>query len=251
VYQTFIDYYKAKGDIQNQLKYIDKFIAVDSILNANFNYLSTNITKQYDIPLLIADKENLISQLEKEKNQSTIGFGIAGAVAIIFGGLLFYYIKKQKFYKKRFEEILNNKPNTKSQVSNSKVQTHKKINNVSEEVVEKINQGLKDFEKEKEYLDSTITLNNLSKKLDTNSNYLSKVINCYQEKNFSNYLNDLRIEFAVEQLKTNAQFRRYSVKGMAQEVGFNSVESFSKVFYKRTGIYPSYFLRNLNKIDNI
>jgi len=257
VYQTFIDYYKEKGDIQNQLKYIDKFIAVDSVLDANFNYLNTKITKEYDIPLLIEDKENLINQLKGEKRQTNLGIGILVGMTLLLGWFLFYYIKKQKFYKKRFEEILNSKPNDKSQTSNSKFQgsnskpPSSKLEGVSKEVIDSIQRGLQGFEKEKIFLDPTITLNSLSKKLDTNSNYLSKVINFYQQKNFSTYLNDLRIEYAIEQLKTNAQFRRYSVKGMAQEVGFNSVESFSKAFYKRTGIYPSYFLKELEKIKEL
>ncbi|NAS32147.1 helix-turn-helix domain-containing protein [Flavobacteriaceae bacterium R38] len=247
VYQTFIDYYKEKGDIENQLKYIDKFITVDSVLDANFNYLSTNITKEYDIPLLVSEKENLISQLEKEKNQSNTGLGILAGVSLLLGGFLFYYYKKQRFYKKRFEEILNTEP---TKVSFLRRQESKKVHDLSKDVVEKITKGLKEFEREKDFLDHSTTLNSLSKKLDTNSNYLSKVINSYEQKNFSNYLNDLRVEYAIEQLKTNKQFRLYSVKGMAKEVGFNSPESFSKAFHKRTGIYPSYFLKQLEKISS-
>ena len=34
---------------------------------------------------------------------------------------------------------------------------------------------------------------------------------------------------------------------IAQEVGFNNSESFSKAFYKKTGIYPSYFIKQLEK----
>ena len=150
---------------------------------------------------------------------------------------------------------MNSKPNDKSQTSNSKFQSSNskppssKLEGVSKEVIDSIQRGLQGFEKEKIFLDPSITLNSLSKKIDTNSNYLSKVINFYQQKNFSNYLNDLRIEYAIEQLKTNKQFRLYSVKGMAREVGFNSPESFSKAFYKRAGIYPSYFLKQLEKVN--
>ncbi|NAS31278.1 helix-turn-helix domain-containing protein [Flavobacteriaceae bacterium R38] len=253
VYQTFINYYKEKGDIQNQLKYIDKLLAADSILDANFNYLNTKITKEYDIPLLVAEKETLIKKLENKNKQSGLGFLIAGGLALIFGSGLFYYYRKQKFYRKRVEEILNSDPDQKvyldeSQMSFLRRQESKKINDISQEVIEQIQNGLKKFEQEKEFLNNTITLHDLSKKLDTNSNYLSKVINHYEQKNFSNYLNNLRVEYAIEQLKNNKQFRRYSVKGMAKEIGFNSPDSFSKAFYKRTGIYPSYFLKQLEKV---
>ncbi|NAS32159.1 helix-turn-helix domain-containing protein [Flavobacteriaceae bacterium R38] len=49
----------------------------------------------------------------------------------------------------------------------------------------------------------------------------------------------IRVEYAINQLKTNPKFCLYSVKGIAKEAGFNSQESFSKAFYKNTGIYPS------------
>ena len=244
VYQTFIDYYKAKGDIENQLKYINKFIAVDSVLDANFNYLSTNITKEYDIPLLVSEKENLISRLKNEKRTTNLGLGISIGVGLLLAVGFIYYYRKQRFYKRRFEEILSTKPSSKPQIPSSK-----SLKGISEEVIEQIQKGLDHFESQKEFLDGSITLNSLSKTLSTNSNYLSKVINFNKQKNFSNYLNDLRIEYAIEQLKNNPQFRKYSVKGMAQEVGFNSPESFSKAFYKRSGLYPSYFLKQLEKMN--
>ncbi|NVK53168.1 MAG: AraC family transcriptional regulator, partial [Flavobacteriaceae bacterium] len=43
------------------------------------------------------------------------------------------------------------------------------------------------------------------------------------------------------------QFRKYSVKAIAHEVGFNTAESFSKAFFKFAGIKPSYFIKELNK----
>ena len=241
-YKIIIDYYKEKDDTENQLKYIDKFIAADSVLDANYNYLNTNITKEYDIPLLVSEKENLISRLKNEKRTTNLGLGISIGVGLLLAGGFFYYYRKQRFYKKRFEEILNTKPSSKSQISSSK-----SLEGISKEVIDQIQKGLDHFESQKEFLDSSITLNSLSKTLNTNSNYLSKVINFNKQKNFSNYLNDLRIEYAIEQLKNNPQFRKYSVKGMAQEAGFNSPESFSKAFYKRSGLYPSYFLKQLEK----
>ncbi len=243
VYQTFITYYKEKGDTDNQLKYIEKLIAADSVLDANFNYLSTNITKEYDIPLLISEKEGLIERLKNEKRVTNLGLGALGGVSIILVAFLIYYIRKQKVLKKRFEEILNSEPDHKITP-----QANKKISGVSKEVIAVIQERLTIFETQKEFLDNTITLHTLSKKLDTNSNYLSKVINYYKQKNFSTYLNDLRVEYVIKQLKTSTQFKLYSIKGIAKEVGFNNETSFSKAFYKRTGMYPSYFIKQLEKV---
>ncbi|NER12728.1 helix-turn-helix domain-containing protein [Leptobacterium flavescens] len=247
VYRTFIDYYKEKGDMGNQLIYLDKLIAADSVLDANFNFLNTNITKEYDIPQLVAEKDKLIEHLQNKKVQSNIGLVVLGLLLLLSGGLFFYYYRKQRTYKRRFGYLMQG-ARQRGKITDAKTKTENQgITGISEELIKKIIGGLNAFEQQNEFLDPSITLNSLSKKLYTNSNCLSKVINHYEQKNFSNYINDLRIDYAVEQLKTNKQFRLYSVKGIAEEVGFNSTESFSKAFFKRTGIHPSYFIKRLEK----
>ncbi|NER12727.1 helix-turn-helix domain-containing protein [Leptobacterium flavescens] len=250
VYKTFINYYKEKGDTENQLKYLDKLIAADSVLDANFYYLNTNITKEYDIPQLTAEKDKLIRSLQRKKTRSKNGIIILSFLFLLFGGLFFYYYRKQRMYKKKFGYLMQeSRKEAKSfQLTETKIKVEDEgIKGISEELIKKIIGGLNAFEQKNEFLDPSITLNSLSKKLHTNSNYLSKVINYYEQKNFSNYINGLRIDYTVEQFKANKQFRLYSVKGIAEEVGFKSTESFSKAFFKRTGIYPSYFIKQLMK----
>jgi AraC-like DNA-binding protein len=87
----------------------------------------------------------------------------------------------------------------------------------------------------------------VAKRFNTNSSYLSKVVNLKKDKNFSQYISELRIAYAVDKLKNNPRFRKYTIKAIAEEVGFGNAQSFSKAFYSRTGIQPSYFIRNLNK----
>lgn len=84
----------------------------------------------------------------------------------------------------------------------------------------------------------------MQKKLETNSTYLSKTINQYKNKNFSQYINDLRIEDTITRLREDKKFRNYSIKAIAEEVGFSNSESFSKAFFKKTGYQPSYFIKN-------
>ncbi|NER11828.1 helix-turn-helix domain-containing protein [Leptobacterium flavescens] len=245
-YEMLINYYKKNNELELQLKYIKQLMGLDSILHSNEIYINKNIIKEYDIPQLISEKENIISKLKDEKNQSKLGLGILGGFTLLLGGVLYYYAQKQKSYKRRFAEVFNDN----SDRAKERVGTSQGIKGISPEVIVEIRDGLAEFENKKGFLDSTITLGSLSKKLDTNSNYLSKVINFHKQKNFSNYINDLRIEYAIKQLKINSQLRLYSIKGIAQEVGFNSGESFSKAFHKYAGIYPSFFLKQLKKVSS-
>ena len=64
---------------------------------------------------------------------------------------------------------------------------------------------------------------------------------------FSAYISELRIDLCVDKLKNDQTFRKYTMNAIAHEIGFNNAESFSKAFHRRTGIYPSYFIRELEK----
>ncbi|WP_299108877.1 helix-turn-helix domain-containing protein [uncultured Tenacibaculum sp.] len=149
-------------------------------------------------------------------------------------------LKERKYLRKHLT-----KPSNLS--SNNEV-LDKKIKNeihISQEVVDSILKGLEDFENEKQYTLQSITLNSLAKKLNTNTNYLSKVVNHYKEMSYTNYLNTLRINNIVEELYSNPKIRKFTIKAIAQEAGYSNSDSFSKVFYKLKGENPSEFIKKL------
>lgn len=61
----------------------------------------------------------------------------------------------------------------------------------------------------------------------------------------------MRINNIVNQLKKDAVIRKFTVKPIAQEAGFNNSDSFSKVFFKIKGVKPSYYIKNLEKVVNL
>jgi len=108
---------------------------------------------------------------------------------------------------------------------------------------------LKDLEKFEQgdlFTKPNCTLSFLAKKLNTNTSYLSQIINHYKEKSYPDYLTDLRIKYVLKRLKDDSLFRAYSIKSIATEIGYKSAKSFSKAFKNATGIYPSYYIKNLN-----
>lgn len=123
----------------------------------------------------------------------------------------------------------------------------KKESSIPIELVNKILKLLSKFQNNHEYILHDVTLFNLAKKFKTNTKYLSQIINQHKGKSFNNYINSLRINYTIEKLKTDTRFRKYSINAIANEVGFNTSESFSKAFYKNTGIKPSYFIKELER----
>lgn len=242
IQEYFVGYYKKNNDIDNQLKYIDRLLYVDSIIKHNYKNVNETLIKKYDTPKLIAEKQQIIKTLKQSEKKSTIIIFVLVSVFVIALGFIIWSYKKQRVYKERFEKMLIN--NRKEVFIKKTVKMPSEdLKGISSEIVNPILLGLKEFESSHGFLDHNLTLNSLSKAFNTNSSYLSKIINFYKKQNFSSYISDLRIDYCIEQLKTNETFRKYSIKAIAFELGYNNAESFSKDFYKKTGIYPSYFIR--------
>jgi AraC-like DNA-binding protein len=87
----------------------------------------------------------------------------------------------------------------------------------------------------------------MSKEIQTNTSYLSKIINHHYQKSFSSYINELRINYVLIRIREDKLFRRYSIQSMANDIGFKSKESFNSAFKKHTGILPSYFVKQIEK----
>ena len=119
---------------------------------------------------------------------------------------------------------------------------------ISKEIIEGVLLRLHAFEQQKGFLSTTVSLSSLSKILETNSSYLSKIINHSKGKTFKNYLNDLRVAHAHTELINNPQKRKYTIEAIAFDFGFKSAENFSKKFKSAYGMYPSRYLKELGKL---
>lgn len=186
--------------------------------------------------------QNVVLQAEKNK-MATRGIIVSLLLIISVSGVIYYYYK-QYLYKKRFLQLRH----TTQQYATPAVSVLKDktgLSVISEEALEHLLTELQKFEEKQEYLTPNINAKDLAKSFGSNSSYLSMVVNTYKQKSISQYINDLRIDFAIDKLQSDPIFRKYTIKAVAQEVGFNSSEIFAKKFYKKTGIYPSYFIKKL------
>jgi len=241
-YNLLTEYYKGLNDKENQLKYLNSLISVDSILNDYKIYLVDGINKNYDTPELLERKETLIDELNKEKVNLYL---ILAAVLIIFGVVISRYIQVQKKYRRKFKDLVAEGaplPIKQTSASSDKI-------DIPLEIMNNVLINLSEFEEKKGFVDSSITLSSLAKSFKTNSNYLSKIINHDKGKNFASYLNELRVDYAVKELKSNPTFRKFTINAIAHEVGFKSSETFSRTFKSKTGIYPSYFIKKLDLVN--
>jgi AraC-like DNA-binding protein len=128
------------------------------------------------------------------------------------------------------------------------IQPYKKYekSGLSEENAQKIHEQLCDImQREQLYKKPELTLSDLSNSLKVHPNNLSQVINKFENMNFYDYINSLRVaEFkCIVALPEN---QKYTLLALAFEVGFNSKSTFNRNFKKTTGVSPSEYLQQSN-----
>jgi YesN/AraC family two-component response regulator len=98
------------------------------------------------------------------------------------------------------------------------------------------------MEKEKPYLNPTLTLFDLSEKTSIPVRSLSEVINNSLNQNFYDFVNSFRIKES-QHLLSDAATQSKTILEILYEVGFNTKSSFNQAFKKYTGTTPTQFKR--------
>lgn len=115
------------------------------------------------------------------------------------------------------------------------------------ETEQKIMERLNDFEGSVKYLEKGFSLSMLAVELETNTKYLSHIINKNKQTDFNNYINKLKINYIVRKLHSDPVYSNYKISYLADECGFSSHSKFTTIFKNVTGVSPTTFLSHLTK----
>ena len=91
--------------------------------------------------------------------------------------------------------------------------------------------------KERKYRDKDYNTRMLAEDLHSNSRYISAVCATRFHKNYSELVNDYRVNDAMS-LLADKRFEKMNIEDIAEMVGFNTRQSFYSNFYKRLGVTP-------------
>lgn len=257
-YQSKI--YESLDDYENTLKhasiYLANFEAYEFKINdeaEKVNTLQNNLLLKKDI-LAIQKKYN------KKVVYKKIYFALLGTVLLVLVLLLLRNKRDKKKNNEKFSSIINNYKNQLKQKEEQIKNVSQEMNELKQEEVHSSNPTLNiDEEKEKEILESLkhienkliflnkdFTLQFVAKKIKTNTTYLSFIVNKNFGKSFSEYANELKINYVVNEMITNARYRRYSTQAIAESVGYKNATSFTRSFSKKTGLSPVQFAKKLD-----
>lgn len=95
---------------------------------------------------------------------------------------------------------------------------------------------------QKKYKDPNYSAKDLAKELNTNTRYLSAVINSRFNKNYSCLLNEYRIKDAMH-IMIDKRYLDKNVEDISTMVGFANRQSFYAAFYLNVGITPNEYRR--------
>ncbi len=112
---------------------------------------------------------------------------------------------------------------------------------LNQEIVTEIQQGIVLIKEKELFLNPSLTLDDVAGELNITKNNLSQYLNETVGKSFSTYINDLRIERAIQLL--HAQ-NNYTIDSIGYESGFNSKSTFYTTFKKITGISPGKYRKS-------
>lgn len=252
-YEFLINHYKNKKEPEKQLYYTTQLLKADSIISRDFAYLSMKIHREYDTNTLIEEKGRL------ETANAWGGFLIAG-LAITAGVLVLILVKRHRKERSTLEkyvlleEKVRNDNYVRSAVSNTpnpELSDDKKTQ-ITETIKQDLLRKLRVFEDKNHFTQKGLTIQKLAVQFETNSSYLSQVINEQKGMNFNKYLGDLRIRYITRLLFDKNIYLNYTIETLAKECGIASRQNFSDLFFEINGIRPTDFIRNRKKeVDNI
>jgi len=232
------------GALEKSNEWYTKYIALNEEFQQSQDQTVNKINKK-DIESLGSEIEKLKLQKLKSK-KSYLYIIVAFSISVLLLSIaLVRYKRKQKSNKTTFDTLLD-KINT-LEATNYKTPVKEII--IKDSKIANIIKGLDKLEEQEFYLSNNCNLRSVAKKVKTNATYLSKIINKHKSKNFNDYINDLRINYTIRHLKNDKRFRSFSIKSIATEVGYKSDFSFSKHFKAKTGLNPSYYIKQIEQLE--
>ncbi len=238
IYERSGDYEKSESYLSLSLKYFDRNqkLYKSEVLEMNF---------------LIGQKDMKIAaeQIHKKNQAKRARFhwmiGVSVCILIILILLLVKNIVDKRKANLKVEELIG-KFKLKRQQVDIKAVSNQGVT-IDDEKEKHILTELKKLLDKEYFTRSDFSLRTVSKRIKTNTTYLSYVVNKNYGKSFGDLSNELKINYVIDQLINNSTYRKYSTQAIAESVGYKSAVSFTKSFKKRTGVTPVQFLNNVNK----
>ncbi len=241
IYKYLLKTADINGNNALKKKYLERLIYYDSLLTKTEKNIRNVTLMHFDLPVQNLQQSTLKKEIDNKKNVVLFLYVISALLFV----LIFFFHYRYKKEQKRLHRIMSVevKPIKISQENFNSASI-----DIDQNIVSTTLEKLDMWEINKGFLHHDINQHSLAKELDTNSSYLSKIINTYKQQNFSNYIKDLRITYAINHIKKNPEtIANKSTIQVAEHFGFNSLDVFVRALKAKIGITPAVFFRKIKR----
>ncbi|MGB5663637.1 helix-turn-helix domain-containing protein [Eudoraea sp.] len=244
VKETYQYLYKDAVEIDDerlQEKYLNRLFYYDSLLDITEQNIRNVTLMEFDLPMEEMKVSGYEKNLTKRRTIVNLFYGISVFLFALIILLYFRFKNARRKLKKLMEEKVEPIKLSPNRTPSNKIFIDQEIINSTLDKLEK-------WEAEEGFLNQEVSQTSLAKEMDTNSSYLSKIINTYKKQNFSNYIKDLRITYAINYIKEKPEvINNKSTIQIAEYFGFNSLDVFVRTLKNKTGVTPATFFKQIKK----
>ncbi|CAL2104331.1 Helix-turn-helix protein [Tenacibaculum sp. 190130A14a] len=220
---------KQDSALKYSQKTLEQFHLADKNKEETFHLLYKNDFEK-------AQKLNNSLLKKKDSNTNTL-LSFLGGATILTSFLFFLFYKKEKKVKKKLIQKL--KENTQED------ETSKKEYNIDDTLEANILNEINRVDNNFDFIKPDFSITDIAEALHTNTTYISFVFNKTKGTTFKQYYTSLKIAYIQKKLKEEKKYRNYSIKALAEEIGYSNASAFSRAFKKHTGTTPSEYIKNL------
>lgn len=241
-------YYNRTNQLDKELSILKNIIRIDSVNSKDIASLNDNLYHKYELPKNIARKNEIIELSDKKSNKRLYIIYIGLATVFVLCCFVLAFIqrirKKQKLYEKIISDLKTEKTKKKPTLYNTIISDRKIV------LLDKL---IDNIETNKSYLRPDFNKPYIRQKaanIDINSHDISDYFNGVLNQSIPEYTNSKRINEAIDRMVNDKQFVKFSMAGMAEELGYKNSTSFKRAFKNLNGLNPLEFIDTMKKNQN-
>lgn len=256
IYRQLADNYHAIGDDATALKYMSK--AFDFQENAS-NSERERMKKERALTdmMMKRDKEIAVANQKMQTNKVALVSLVFISVCLLI--IICYVVSSLRKRNNLYRHIVSNNlalikekerymARIEALESLADCSEAKKTPNLNPSKSKSLFESLQSLMVDKKlYRNPLLTREDIISALETNSTYLTNCIKENSDMNYSQYINSFRVADAIEILSDKNRLST-PIKDISEEVGFNSLTTFFKLFQQATGMSPAAYRKSLSSL---
>ena len=249
-YKNLADFYKHENDIRavgcqdTAMRYRDSTYRASTDIYKDYYNAKTELEQA-------ASQVQLLTH--KQQKRAVVSLSILTLLAFLLLFLFGLYQLQRKRLHANIELVKRNMELTALRNDSRKVLNGNSVRLSDERIAALLPNLNYLMENEKVYCNPDLNQNMLAELLKTNREYLSQLINNVLGKNFTDYINDYRVEEAKQLMAQQAArgTKLMSIAGIATTAGFKNTSTFNPVFKQATGLTPSAYQKAMESSSEL